>query len=203
MPRQFGPIVETLMRRVRQEGGLAVEPNFALKMYSYCEQIINTHTQRVTTSGTLTVPIQRLLFNYRDATEAFPDAIDIISIRQNSRRIEKCDNLSQFAAYDIDWFRKIDGTRIEAWHQIGRDILILYPGLVTASSVVVEYVKLLTLRTNFTLEYNIDSDLPSEDIELALKLAEIVLLARFRQIQSAANSIKTFLEILKQRKVEK
>ena len=194
MPRQFGPIIETLMRRVRQEGGLAVNPDLAIKIYSYCEQVTNAYTKRVISSASLTVSKQRLLFHYRDLGEGISDAIDILSIRQSGRRIERCDSIKALSAYDIDWFRAITGTRIEAWCQIGRDILILYPGLATASSVTVEYTKLLTLRTDFIANYNTDSDLPSEDIEVALKLAEIVLLARFRQLKPAADKIKSILD---------
>jgi len=197
MPRQIGPIVETLMRRVRQEGGLAVDPDFATTIYSYCEQITNAYTHRVISSTTLSVPRQKLLFNYRIE---IPDAIDIVSIRDAStgRRIDPFDNLSAIAAYDIDWFRKIDGTRFDAWCQLSRDILILYPGQAAASTVSVEYSKLLTLHTDFTTSYNTDSELPSEDIEFALKLSEIVLLTRFRQLIEATNAINAFINTYQQ-----
>jgi hypothetical protein len=178
------------MRRVQQEGGLAVAPDFATTIYSYCEQIANTHTQRVIDTGVLTVPKQRLLFTYRDE---FADAIDIISIRQSGRRIERVDDLTKFSAYDVDWFRSIAGTRLDAWHQIGRDILILYPGLAAASTADVEYVKLLTMHTNFAASYNTDSELPDEDIELALKIAELVLLTRFRQLPAVKRLMDAFI----------
>ncbi len=185
MPRQLGPITETLMRRIRQQGGLAVNPDFALEVYSRCEQVTNTFTKRVLSSTTLNVAKEKLLIHYRDVTEGVSDAIDIVSIRESGRRIEKVDHLSKLSAYDIDFFRNITGTRFEAWCQIGRDLLVLYPGQAAASSVDIEYVKLLTLKTDFDADYNTDSELPSEDIELALKLAEVVLLTRFRQINEA------------------
>jgi len=176
--RNIGPTVEILMRRVRQEGGLAVDPDFATKVYSYCEQVSNAFSKRVRGTTSLSVPKEKLLFNYR---AEISDAIEITRVRESNRRIEKFDDVSQLSAYDIDWFRNITGTRFEAWTQLGRDILILYPGQAAASSVDVEYVKLLTLHNDFAASYNTTSELPDEDIELALKLSEIVLLCRFRQ----------------------
>ena len=101
------------------------------------------------------------------------------------------------SAYDINWFRNITGTRFETWTQLGRDILILYPGQAAASSVDVTYVKLLTLHTNHKAAYNTASELPDEDIEFALKLAEIMLLARFRQHKPLQRRLKTMFNFLK------
>jgi hypothetical protein len=196
MSRAYGEITETLMQRVRQAGGLAVLPDLALKIYSHCEQVSNAYTHRVIASTTLNIAKQKLLIHYRDATEGISDAIDILSIRQSNRRIEKCDSIAKLSAYDIDWFRAITGTRFEAWCQIGRDILILYPGQAAASSVTVEYAQLIPLQTDFAAAYNTPSALPDEDIELPLKLAEIVLLTRFRQLTEAAAIIKSLAEKL-------
>ena len=193
MARQIGPTVEILMRRVRQEGGLAVDPDFATEIYSRCEQVVNTFTRRVLSSTTLATPKEKLLFHYRDEIS---DAIDIVSIRESGRRIERADSLIALSAYDIDWFRKVDGTRFEAWHQIGRDILILYPGQASVSSVTVEYVKLLTLYTDFTAYYDTNSDLPDEDIEFALQLAELILLTRLRQLDVANKLLKAFAQLV-------
>jgi len=190
MPRQIGPTVEILMQRVRQTGGLAVDPDFATEIYSYCEQIINAHTKRVITSTTLTTPKEKLLFHFR--TE-ISDALEIVTIRESGRRIEKFTTLDQISAYDIDWFRNITGTRFEAWIQLSRDLLILYPGQAAISSVDIEYVRKLTQYTNFAASYNTDSELPGEDIEMVIELAEIVLLTRFRQIKEAQDKMKIFI----------
>lgn len=191
MARQIGPTVEILLRRVRQEGSPFISEDFATTVYSRCEQVINAYTQRVTASTSLSTPKEKLLFQYRIE---IPDAIDILNVRESNRRVERCNNLMDLAAYDIDWFRNITGTRFESWCQLGRDILILYPGQAVTSSVDIKYVKLLTLRDDFDLYYNTDSELPDEDIEMALGLAELVLLASFRQTVEIPNNIKDFIE---------
>jgi hypothetical protein len=179
------------MRRVRQEGSLAVAPDFATQIYSYCEQLSNTRSQRVISTTSLTIPKEKLVFHYR--TE-IPDAIDILTVREDGRRIERAASLISLSAYDIDWFRSIDGSRFEAWHQVGRDILILYPGQAAISSVSIEYVKLLTFHDDFNVSYNTDSELPDEDIEVALKLSEIILLANLRQLDVAKRLIEGFAQ---------
>lgn len=199
MARQIGPTVEILLRRVWQEGGLAVDPDFATEIYGRCEQVINAHTKRVISSDTLSLPKERLLFNLQ---EEFSDAVEIISLRDSTGRgITKCDNLVALSAYDIDWFRKVDGTRVEAWCPLNRDLFVVYPGLASAGTLSIEYVTLITLYTDFTLAYNEDSQLPSEDIEMALKLAEIVLLARLRQLSGANKRIENFIDVYKMRQV--
>ena len=196
MSRKIGPTVEILMRRVRQEGALAINPNLATKIYSYCEQLTNIKLRRVISSTSLTTPKERLLFNYR---EEIPDAANIISVLESNRELFKCTSLTDLSAFDLTWFRNITGTRFEAWHQIGKDILILYPGQAAISSVTIRYIKLLTLQTDFAASYNTSSDLPDEDIDVAINLAELVLLARFRQVKTFPKRLKEILLTFQQR----
>ena len=176
MSRQIGPTVEILMRRIRQEGGLALSPDFATSIYSQCEQIVNTAFRRVLITTNLTVPKQKLLFTLRDE---FPDAIAIVTFIQSNRELAKLASFAELSAYDPNWFRSIAGTRLEAWYPIGRDLFCLYPGQASSSTVEITYVKLLTYRTSFTDNYDENSDLPDEDVDIALALAELILLTRF------------------------
>lgn len=194
MARTIGPTVEILMRRVQQEGAVAVDPDFAVEIYGRCEQVVNVALQRVIASDTLTIPRQKLLFNFRDE---FSDAIDIIRLSQSSRQLYRCAHLYEFANYEKNWFRNITGTQLEAWTQIGRDILIIYPGLAAASSADIDYVKKITVYTDFSGAYNETSELPDEDVDMALGLAEIVLLLRFRQLAKIPTRFKKLLETAK------
>jgi hypothetical protein len=196
MSRKIGPTVEILMRRVRQEGALAVDPDFATKIYSYCEQLTNIKLRRVISSTSLTTPKKRLLFNYRSE---IPDAANITSILESNRELFSCTSLADLSAFETTWFRNITGTRFEAWHQIGKDLLILYPGQAAVSSVTVRYVKLLTLLTSFETHYNTTSDLPDEDIDVAINLAELILLARFRQTATFPKRLKEILSTFEKR----
>jgi len=193
MSRQIGPTIEILMRRIRQEGGLALSPDLAIHIYSLCEQIVNTAFQRILVTNTFTAPKQKLLFTLRDE---FSDAVSIITFVQSNREIIKLASLDELSAYDPNWFRSITGTRFEAWHSVGRDLFILYPGLAAADSVDITYVKLLTMHTNFATSYNTDSELPDEDVDIALTLAELILLARYRLLSNIPSRLVRAKELL-------
>jgi len=199
MSRQIGLTTEILLRRIRQEGGLALSPDFATKVYSLCEQAINTALRRVLTTTTLSIPKQKLLFSLRDELSS---AVDIISITQSNRDIPSVSSIDEISAFDPTWFRSITGTRFEAWHQIGRDLLILYPGQTAISSVDITYVKLLTLRDNFLTAYNENSELPDEDVDIALSLAELILLTRFRLLSNISKKLEQVVTLLKLRGVK-
>lgn len=199
MSRNLGPTTEILLRRVRQYGGFALTPSFALEIYSRCEQLTNAATRRVLSSSSLSIPKQQLLFNFRDS---LPSAIEITNITESNRKLSQILSLGDLASYDITWFRNITSDRFESWSQIGRDILIIYPGKATASSVNVEYVKLLTLYDDFTAHYNTASELPDEDVDLALGLAEIICLLRFRLLAHIPARLQSIVTLFDRRGIK-
>ena len=196
MTRYIGQTIDVLLNRVRQSGGIAIDPDLATRIYSYCEQVINTYTRRVTATTTLTTGAEKLVYNYR---REITDAIDIVSVRDSGRRVERQQWLGALAAYDQTWFRNITGTRYELWAQVGRDILVLYPAKASASSVTVQYTKLLTYHDDFSASYNTASELPDEDVESALSLAEVVLLTRNRQLAEVKLRLADFAETVRLR----
>jgi len=196
MSRNIGPTIEILLRRIRQEGGIALDPDLATQVYSHAEQITNTALQRVLVTDTLTVPKEKLLFSLRSE---FSDAIDIVSFEKSNRHAIRVYSLDDFAAYEVGWFRSVAGTRFEAWMQLGRDLFILYPGQAAASSITITYTQLLTLYTSFAGSYTTASELPDEDVDIALALAELVLLVRYRLLTVVPKRLDRAIELLRQR----
>jgi len=195
MSRQAGPTTEILLKRVREYGGLATDTDYAISILSRCQRIANAGFGFVKTSGTLTVPKQKLIYTYRSE---FASAIDITSVKVGTRRLLRVDTLSDLAALDIDWWRKIDGTRLEAFCQLGRSLLILYPGLASASSATVTYTKLTTAATSFSGNYNDDLELPDEQLDFALMLAEALLLLSSRRNLEASKRLSDLTEAVTQ-----
>jgi hypothetical protein len=177
MARDYQTTVDLLIQRVRQSGGVAVTTNFATEVLGKCERLTNAYTKRVTASSSFTTTGKQLMYDYRSTLTT---AIDILDVSESNRPLFKCRNLHELSAYDIDWFRKIDGTRFEAWCQVARDFLIIYPAKAANSSVTVTYTKLPTAYTTYAAASGNNMTLPDEDVELALSLAEVVLLARNR-----------------------
>lgn len=178
MARTAGASCDTLLARVRQAGNIAVDQDFAMSILSKCQRVVNAGLRRILASASLTTAANTLLYKYRSSLTS---AVDIIIIKEGDRILQKCTNLSDLAAYDVDWFTKT-GSRFEAWMQFGRDVLILYPAKTSTSSVTVTYSKLLTSFSSYASDYTTALELPDEDADLAIGLAEIVLLLRNRQL---------------------
>lgn len=190
MTRYAGPTTEILLKRIREEGGYSLDPSFALKILTHCQQMVNAGLRIITDSITLSVPKEKLIFNMRSN---LPDAIDIVTIRENSRQLSKVLKLSEFSAYENTWWRNITGTRFEAFCQIGRELLFLYPGQAAISEVDITYTKLIPLLIDFDADYNTALELPDEFVNLALSLAEAILLLSTRRF----NEVNKKLEVIK------
>lgn len=195
MTRYVGPTIEQILRRVRQEGGLAIAPDTAVQWFSKCNQVANGVLGRVIATETFATVKQKLVYNI---PADLPNVLRIISVSESTRELLHCATLDDLAAYDEDWFRAVSGTQFEAWAQLSRDLFILYPGKAAVSSVTVEYVKLLTSYTSFSGNYDDALDLPPEDVEFAMLLTEAVLLSRNRKYEAVATRIKRITEYLKQ-----
>ena len=193
MTKFAGPTVEILLRRIREQGGSAISPDFALGILSKCQRLINTGLRKVIKSVTLPTAARQLLYTYRTLLS---DAIDIISLEDGIRTLTKCDNLSELSAFSNTWFRDT-GSQHNTWCQIGRDLLIIYPARTANSSLTAHYSTLTTDLTSFSGQYNTDLQLPDDDVELALAMSEIILLIHLRKTDVTDKRMKQFQETLK------
>lgn len=199
MSRDYQTTVDLLIQRVRQTGGVAVTQNFATEVLGKCERLLNAHLKRVIASDTFTTTAKQQIYDYRSTLTS---AVDIIEVSESSRTLFKCNKLSEFSAYEVGWFRNITGTRFEAWHQIARDFLVIYPAKAAGSSVVVVYTKLVDVYATYALASGNNMSLPDEDVETALALAEIMLLARNRNATQIAVRLEPLLALLGMQKVK-
>ncbi len=183
MSRQAGPTTEILLRRVWEQGGSAIAPDFAMQTLSRCQRIVNAALGRVVDIYAFPTQGQTTIYFYRSI---ITDAIDIISVRTLAgRTILKVDSLEELFAYSPTWWRAT-GARLEFWHQIARDILILYPAHATDTATYnIIYSKLTTDLSDFAAHYDTDMELPDDDVDLALILAEIILLLHTRAYDAA------------------
>lgn len=193
MARDYQTTVDLLVQRVRQAGGVAVTQNFATEVLGKCERLLNAYLKRIITSSSFTTTAKQQIYDYR---ATLTDAVDILEVSESSRVLFKIDMISQFSAYEVGWFRNITGTRFEAWHQIARDFLIIYPAKATNSSVTITYTKLVAAYTTYASASGKNMSLPDEDVETALALAEIVLLARNRNADQITVRLRSFAVLL-------
>lgn len=193
MSRDYQTTVDLLIQRVRQTGGIAVTQNFATEILGKCERILNAFLKRVIASTAFATAARQQIYPYRSTLTA---AVDILEVTESSRSLFKCDRIEQFTAYEVDWFRNITGTRFEAWHQIARDFLIIYPAKNAVSSVTVTYTKLVDAYSTYAAASGNNMSLPDDDVETALALAEIVLLMRSRNAPQVPVRLTQFLPLV-------
>ena len=190
MARNAGPTAEILLKRVREQGGVGTSIDFAIQLLSRCQRVVNAGIGRVITSSSFTINPEQLIYKYRDS---LVDAVDVVSIKDGDRTLLRS-SLADLSAYDVDWVRKVDGDRAEFWAQLGRDILVVYPGQAAEDSLTVYYTKLTTEVTTSGADYNTELDLAEEDVELAVGLGEVMMLARGRLLDEGGKRLERLVE---------
>lgn len=175
MAKQVGATADVLLKRVYAYGGIAHTIDFAIAVLSRCQRTLNAFSRSVTATSTLTTLTNKLIYSIPDD---LTDAVDVLEVTESSRELFTMHSISAFGAYSTTFFRDV-GTRFEAWRQIGRDLLFVYPAKAAGSSCSVlhsKYTTELIARTDLL-------ELPDEEVEALIGLAEIVLLARDRKVK--------------------
>ena len=195
MARAYTTVVDTLITRTRHGGGIAVTQDFATKILSLCQQIVNVATREITGTATVTLTADTLFY---ELPTLLPNALDVIDVKDSSgRHLIRCKSIYEFSTLDTHWYTAT-GSRFEAWYQISRDYLIVYPAQTSGQQVTVDYVTATTIRDNYSALSGINMDLPDDKVDLALKLAETVLMIRARDtslLKENFNSLMHQLEL--------
>jgi hypothetical protein len=174
-----GNVADLILKRVYAYGGISHTQAEVIDFLSKTQRITNAFLGKITSSSALTVLGSKLVYKLRDDLASAIDVLWITESRAaNDEELLHVASLDELTAYDQDWFRCVTATRFDAWVQLGRDLLILYPGKAAGGTVTVGYTKLLTALTaaGDTLE------LADEDLHVVADLAEIICLARDKQI---------------------
>lgn len=194
MSRTVKSIVDELLERIRQEGGVVTTTDFATEIVSHSQRIINAGVRSVVGSAVLTTLAEKLIYRYRDELTS---SVDVLSVAEGNRELLRFNSLADLTAYDPDWFRAITGTRFEGWCQIGRGLLVVYPGKAAASAVTVTYSTLTTAYTSYSSDGATNVDLPDEDVEMLVGVAEVMLLVRLREFDLLTKRLEVLSETFK------
>ena len=178
MARTIASVVDSLLARTRLVGNIGLTQDFATEILTISQQIANAHLKKVITTANLTVNSNDIFYTL---LSEFSDAIDILSMRVSGRKLLHFKTLEELSAYDPEWYTSAGESRVEGWHQIGRDYLIVYPGVTTGATVSCEYTKATTIKTSYAGLGAATMDLNDEDTEVALKIAELLLLVRSKK----------------------
>jgi hypothetical protein len=193
MAKLAGDVADILIERVYATGGIAHTQTFVISILSKTQRVANTFLRSVRDSLALNVLAEKLIYKLRDDV---PAAIDVTKVEEsrggNDEQLELVEDTLELSGYDVDWFRNITGSRYETWSQIGRDLLVLYPAKAIAGIATIHYTKLTTALAAAATAF----ELPDEDVHVASDLAEIILLARDKQIVECENKLEQAIEYL-------
>ena len=194
MAKLAGDVADILIERVYATGGVAHTQAWVIALLSKTQRVANAYLRAVRSSTALAVLAEKLVYKLRDD---LPNAIDITKATEsrsgNDENIEHVSELLYLSSYDVDWFRNITGSRYETWTQLGRDLFVIYPAKAAPGTATIHYTKLTSALT----VAGSASELSDEDVHIASDLAEIVLLARDKQIVECSNKLEQLAEYLK------
>lgn len=190
---------EILLKRIRAEqldgsviANSAMLDTFVFDILTKCQVIINVGLRRVLeeyTSATLVgIPI------YDNDYFANPLGTvsigDIVSIEDTDNDVElKPIPYYALGGYSRTWYSDTD-TKLRFWSKLGRNKTIITPLTTTPTN-----IKITAVKITDTFSVSTDtSELPDEDFELVLDLAEVILLQKMRHIDKAKEKLNTFSE---------
>ena len=175
-------LTDTLLRRVRDQQGLAHSRDFARSCLSHAQRILNCAIGVVTESLTLATSPTMMVYS----TSGFvPAAARVLTVREDGRDLAPLTNPVQLAHLSLTWFRDI-GPRFEAWCPVGRDLFVVYPAKRSASTMEVKYAKL----TNVLAGEADSTEMPEEYSDYIISLAECFLLLKQRDLAAAQVALK-------------
>lgn len=193
MPDVAKTLTDQLLRRVRDVHGLAHSRDLARLTLSHCQRLINSLLGIVTTSTTFATYAHQQFYQISGLLTGTDAIVKVMAVREGARDLAPLENIRQLAHLNTRWVREL-GPRFDAWTHLGRDMLIIYPAKQANSSVTIIGAKLTTELTGEATEL----ELPNEYHDHVISLAEVMLLAKqrdlsqaMRQLQRLANALQT------------
>ena len=192
MPDVAKSLTDQVLRRVRDVHGLAHSRDFTRTILSHCQRLVNSLLGIVTTSTTFTTYPHQQFYQISGLLTGSDAITKVMAVREGSRDLTHLTNIRQLAHLDTRWVRAI-GPRFDAWTQLGRDMLIIYPAKPLGSSVTIVGAKLTTALTGEDTAL----EMPNEYHDHIVSLAEIMLLAKQRDLTQAVRQLQRLSTALK------
>jgi hypothetical protein len=183
------PLVTTILDRARDPQGIATTRASCLSLASTCQQVTNGAVGDVIVTNSLTMPPRTLIYQL---SVYLPDCLKIHTIRDSSNRdlswLEG--GVNELAQIDLSWPFQV-ASQPRCWAMAGRDLLIMYPGVNTATTVNVVYTQITPALKN---EANDSTVVANETDYAVMTLTELLLLLKARDYAAFAPALKRYQE---------
>ncbi len=185
-----GEAINTVLDRVRSLGTVPYNRSFIADLLCVCESTVNSLTKSKFMSVSFSLSSQRQLYFYRSVNPQYIDIIDAYGVVGSEtyriRRALPCD----LFGYNRSWFRSFTTGNIDWFTQLGRELLIIYPGPTGSKQIQLD---VSVAFSQYAGEQS-NMHLSDEDIELALDLCELVLIATLRLTEVATVKAKELMD---------
>src|SRR6266705_4676559 len=183
MAQAIGPLVDILLRRVRDPHALGTTRTLARLVLSHSQRIINAKAKYVLVTETLTTFEACLIY---PINSLLPNSTRIVTVRDDGHDLNYEPSWRNLANYRSDWFRQVKPQHL-IYSMIGRDLLVLYPAKDYDSVVEVVSAKLLA---NFA-DDSTATEIPDSDENFLLDIAELILTIKNRNLPVAESMLKS------------
>ena len=183
MATTVGPIITKVLQRVRDPQGSAHSRNFVRTILGHAQRVVNSLLGLVLENTNLSVQPGLLVY---PASSSVPNAVNIIDVVHQGRSLHRSD-LDKLRGINSNWPRA-RGAHFDIYAPIGKDLLILYPGIQAQDTVDVHYIKDTGVISKETDTVQIAKDFEP----LMEQMAEALLLLKQRDLGEAENAIKQF-----------
>lgn len=183
MATQIGPIISTVLQRVRDPRGEANSRDFTRKLLSHCQRDLNGVLAHAVETVELEVQPGLMFYN---VSGVLPLAMNIVEVTHLNRTATRA-SLDQLRGISPTWSR-MRGRQIQSYAPVGKNLLVLFPALTAQGIVNVSYVKDTGILNN---EEETLSLLPKAQPILEAMM-EITLLLKQRDLPEAQKAIELF-----------
>lgn len=191
MAKTIGPLVDELLRRVRDPHAMANSRELVRRFLHHAEGIIGTGLRVNQETITFTTERKRLIYVIPDINERIV-FLDAVQAEGRDLDFVPFDTL---VAEGSGWFRRLS-SQFSFYSTVGRELLVLYPGVdrtITITLLAITYISgPLTESDTTTLE--------DEKVPAILDFAELFLLLRSRRLDALKPTLERLQVLLAQRR---
>lgn len=135
-----GPLITTALNRVRDIQGSMTSRTTVLDLFRHSQNIVNAALSLIVETAVLTTNKNRLIYDY---SVDLPLALKVIGVRYLEKDLELI-KINDLLILSPKWHRKV-AQNMQMFVPLGRNMLVLYPGLPFDATIKVTYSKRLLL----------------------------------------------------------